>query len=49
MVKLFLSKLSNGDKIKVIYATYFLLKDFNEIEIKNIRKGCPRRKSLINS
>ena len=36
MVKLFLSKLSNGNKIKVIYATYFLLKDFNEIEIKNI-------------
>jgi hypothetical protein len=36
MVNLFLSKLSNGDKVKVAYATYFLLKDFNEIEIKNI-------------
>jgi hypothetical protein len=36
MVTLFLSKLSNGDKVKVAYATYFLLKDFNEIEIKNI-------------
>jgi hypothetical protein len=36
MVTLFLSKLSNGDKVKVAYATYFLLKDFNDIEIKNI-------------
>jgi len=36
MVTLFLSKLSNGDKVKVAYATYYLLKDFNEIEVKNI-------------
>lgn len=38
MVTLFLSKLSNGDKIKVIYVTYFLFKGYDEntiIEIVN--------------